>query len=66
MDFLILSIILFIAALLLGIGIYLLMIRIFRTGKTDMFILALLGLVISDFMVTFLAVLCAFLAAGIV
>ena len=65
MDFLMASIALFIVALLLGIGIYLLMIRIFRTGKTDMFILALLGLVISDFMITFLAVFFAFKASGI-
>lgn len=65
MDFLIASIALFIVALLLGIGIYLLMIRIFKTGKTQMFMLALLGMVISDLMITFLAVLFAFLAAGI-
>ena len=65
MDFLVASIILFVVALLLGIAIYLLMIRIFRTGKTTVFIYALLGLVISDLMVTFLAVLFAFLAAGI-
>ena len=65
MDFLIVSIILFAIALLLGIAIYFLMIRIFRTERTEMFILALLGLVISDLMITFLAVLCAFKAAGI-
>ena len=65
MDFLILSIILFSVAVLLGIAIYLLMIRIFRTGKTALFIYALLGLVISDLMITFLAVLSAFKAAGI-
>ena len=66
MDYLIMAIALFIVAILLGVAIYLLMIKIFRTERTDMFIIALLGLVLSDFMIVFLAVLCAFKASGVI
>ena len=65
MDFLILAVILGVIAILIGIGIYFTMIRIFRTGRTQIFMLALLGLVISDFLIAFMAVLCAFIGLGV-
>ena len=57
MDFLILAIIFGITAIALGIAIYFIMIRLFKTGTTNTFIFALLMLIISDFMVVFLFVL---------
>ena len=57
MDFLILVIIFGITAIALGIAIYFIMIRLFKTGTTNTFIFALLMLIISDFMVVFLFVL---------
>ena len=65
MDYLILAAILGVVAILIGIGIYFTMIRIFRTGRTDIFMLALLGLVISDFLIAFMAVLCALIGSGL-
>ena len=57
MDFLLMAIVLGITALALGIAIYCIMIRLFKTGTTNTFIFALLMLIISDFMVVFLFVL---------
>ena len=57
MDFLILAIIFGITAIALGIAIYFIMIRLFKTGTTNTFIFALLMIIISDFMVVFLFVL---------
>ena len=64
MDYLILAAILGVVAILIGVCIYFTMIRIFRTGRTEVFMLALLGLVISDFLIAFMAVLCAFRGSG--
>ena len=57
MDFLLLAIVFGITAIVLGIAIYCIMIRLFKTGTTNTFIFALLMLIISDFMVVFLFVL---------
>ena len=65
MDFLILAIILGITAVALGVAIYLIMLRLFRTETTNTFIFALLMLIISDFMVAFLFVLSIFKLTGV-
>ena len=60
MDFLLLAIVFGITAIALGVAIYFIMIRLFKTGTTNRFIFALLMLIISDFMVIFLFVLCIY------
>ena len=57
MDFLLLAIVFGITAIALGIAIYCIMIKLFKTGTTNTFIFALLMLIISDFMIIFLFVL---------
>ena len=64
MDFLLLAIVFGITAVALGIAIYCIMIRLFKTETTQTFIFALLMLIISDFMVIFLMVLCIFKYTG--
>ena len=64
MDFLLMAIVLGITALALGIAIYCIMIRLFKTKTAQHFIFALLMLIISDFMVIFLMVLCIFKYTG--
>ena len=54
MDFLILTIVFAVTAIALGISIYLVMIRMFKTESIQVFIFALLMLFISEFMVIFL------------
>ncbi len=65
MDFTILAIVLGTVALALGICIYLMIRKIFETEKPQLFIYALLALIISDLMIVFLTVLCVFKATGI-
>ena len=64
MDFLLMAIVLGITALALGIAIYCIMIRLFKTKTAQHFIFALLMLIISDFLVVFLMVLCIFKYTG--
>ena len=64
MDFLLMAIVLGITALALGIAIYCIMIRLFKTETAQHFIFALLMLIISDFLVVFLMVLCIFKYTG--
>ena len=64
MDFLILAIVFGITAVALGIATYFIMIRTFKDRSTQTFIFALLMLIISDFMVVFLFVLCIFKLTG--
>ena len=54
MDFLILTIVFAVTAIALGISIYLVMIRMFKTESIQVFIFAMLMLFISEFMVIFL------------
>ncbi len=60
-----LMIVFIITAIVLAISIYVLMIKIFRTGKVQPFVFALLMLLICEFMIIFLAVLSAFKVTGI-
>ena len=60
MDFLLLAIVFGITAIALGAAIYCIMIKLFKTVTTNTFIFALLMLIISDFMVIFLMVLCIY------
>ena len=53
MDFLILAIVFGITAIALGISIYFIMIKIFQSERIQTFVLALLMLIISEFMVIF-------------
>ena len=66
MDFLLMAIVLGITALALGIAIYCIMIRLFKTKTAQHFIFALLMLIISDFLVVFLMVLCIFKYTGMI
>ena len=65
MDFLILSIVLGTVAVILAVMIYVIMIKVFQTEKINIFVFALLMLIISEVMIIFLMVLSLFKLTGI-
>ena len=65
MDFLILTIVFAVTAIALGVSIYFVMIRMFKTESIQVFTFALLMLVICEFMIIFLFTLSLFKLTGI-
>ena len=65
MDFLMLTILFAVVAILLGFSIYLIMLKMFKADSIQTFVFALLMLIISEFMVIFLFTLSLFKATGV-
>ena len=64
MDFLILTIVFAVTAIALGASIYIIMLKMFKAQNIQVFVFALLMLIISEFMVIFLFTLSMFKLTG--